>query len=113
MILLDTDDLTLLRLGGHFEGGQVLHWERGALLTGDIVATRPGGKWVSFMYSYPNLIPLPPSKVRGVADALAQFPFETIYGAWWDRFVAADGSVVVRRSADRYVRAVTEPGLAS
>ena len=47
------------------------------------------------------------------ADALAPFRFDTIHGAWWDRFVAADGSTVVRRSADRYVRAVTEPGLPS
>jgi hypothetical protein len=106
--------LTLIRCGGHYEGAQVLHWaERRALLSGDIVMVIPDRRFVSFMYSYPNLIPLPPSKVRGIADALAPFPFETIYGAWWDRFVAANGSVVVRRSADRYVRAVTEPGLAS
>jgi hypothetical protein len=65
------------------------------------------------MYSYPNLIPLPPSKVQRIADALAPFPFDTIHGAWWDRVVVGDGSTVVRRSADRYVRAVTEPGLPS
>ncbi|MFL5927132.1 MAG: MBL fold metallo-hydrolase [Gaiellaceae bacterium] len=106
--------LTLIRCGGHYDGGQVLHWaERRALLGGDIVMVIPDRRFVSFMYSYPNLIPLPPSKVRRIADVLAPFAFDTIYGAWWDRFVAADGSTVVRRSADRYVRAVTEPGLAS
>jgi hypothetical protein len=51
--------------------------------------------------------------VQRIADALAPFPFDTIHGAWWDRVVEGDGSMVVRRSADRYVRAVTEPGLAS
>jgi len=106
--------LTLVRCGGHFEGGQVLHWaEREALLSGDIVQVIPDRRYVSFMYSYPNLIPLPPSQVRRIADALAPFRFEAIYGAWWDRFIPAGGSTVVRRSADRYVRAVTEPGLAS
>jgi hypothetical protein len=106
--------LTLVRCGGHYEGAQVLHWaERRALLCGDIVQVIPDRRYVSFMYSYPNLIPLPPSKVQGIADALAPFPFDTIHGAWWDRFVADDGSAVVRRSADRYVRAVTEPGLSS
>ena len=106
--------LTLVRCGGHFEGGQVLHWaEREALLSGDIVQVIPDRRYVSFMYSYPNLIPLSPSKVRRIADALAPFRFEAIYGAWWDRFIPAGGSTVVRRSADRYVRAVTEPGLAS
>jgi glyoxylase-like metal-dependent hydrolase (beta-lactamase superfamily II) len=106
--------LTLIRCGGHYEGGQVLHWrERRALLSGDIVQVIPDRRYVSFMYSYPNLIPLPPSKVKRIADALAPFEFDTIYGAWFDRFVEADGSNIVRRSADRYIRAVTEPGLPS
>jgi glyoxylase-like metal-dependent hydrolase (beta-lactamase superfamily II) len=106
--------LTLVRCGGHFEGGQVLHWaERRALLSGDIVQVIPDRRFVGFMYSYPNLIPLPPSAVQRIAAALAPFEFDTIYGAWWDRFIPRDGSGVVRRSADRYVRAVTEPGLPS
>jgi glyoxylase-like metal-dependent hydrolase (beta-lactamase superfamily II) len=106
--------LTLVRCGGHYEGAQVLHWaERRALLSGDIVMVIPDRRFVSFMYSYPNLIPLPPSKVQRIADALAPFPFDTIHGAWWDRVVQDDGSAVVRRSTDRYVRAVTEPGLTS
>jgi hypothetical protein len=104
--------LTLVRCGGHFEGGQVLHWRDGdALLSGDVVMVIPDRRYVSFMYSYPNLIPLPPSKVEHVAEALAPFAFERIYGAWWDRVVTTGGSEAVRRSADRYVRAVTEPGL--
>jgi hypothetical protein len=104
--------VTLIRCGGHFEGGQVLHWRDGAaLLSGDIVMVIPDRRYVSFMYSYPNLIPLPPSKVEHIAEALAPFAFDRIYGAWWDRVVTTDGSEAVRRSADRYVRAVTEPGL--
>jgi len=106
--------LTLIRCGGHFEGGQVLHWAaRRALLSGDIVQVIPDRRYVGFMYSYPNLIPLPASKVQALASALEPFEFDTIYGAWWGRVVERDGSAVVRRSADRYVRAVTEPGLPS
>jgi glyoxylase-like metal-dependent hydrolase (beta-lactamase superfamily II) len=106
--------LTLIRCGGHYEGGQVLHWaERRALLSGDIVQVIPDRRFVGFMYSYPNLIPLPPSRVRAIASALEPYPFDVIYGAWWDRFIERDGSGVVRRSADRYVRAVSEPGLPS
>jgi glyoxylase-like metal-dependent hydrolase (beta-lactamase superfamily II) len=104
--------VTLIRCGGHFEGGQVLHWRDGdALLSGDIVMVIPDRRYVSFMYSYPNLIPLSASKVQHVGDALAPFAFDRIYGAWWDRVVASGGSEAVRRSADRYVRAVSEPGL--
>ena len=106
--------LTLIRCGGHYEGGQVLHWsERRALLSGDIVQVIPDRRYVSFMYSFPNLIPLPPSKVQAIAAALEPYPFDAIYGAWWGRVIERDGSGVVRRSAERYVRAVSEPGLRS
>lgn len=106
--------LTLIRCGGHYEGGQVLHWaEHRALLSGDIVQVIPDRRFVGFMYSYPNLIPLAASQVRRIAAALEPFAFDTIHGAWWDRVVERDGSAVVRRSADRYVRAVTDPGLPS
>jgi glyoxylase-like metal-dependent hydrolase (beta-lactamase superfamily II) len=112
--------LTLVRCGGHFEGGQVLHWfdensaeQRARLFSGDIVQVIPDRRFVSFMYSFPNLIPLPPSRVRAIAAALEPFPFDTIHGAWWGSVVERDGSGVVRRSAERYARAVTEPGLPS
>ena len=58
-------------------------------------------------------IPLPPAKVEAIAAALEPFEFDAIYGAWWDRYIARDGSDIVRRSVDRYVRAVTGPGLPS
>jgi hypothetical protein len=106
--------LTLIRCGGHYAGGQVLHVaDRRALLSGDIVHVIPDRRFVSFMYSYPNLIPLPPSAVRRIGVALEPFEFDAIYGAWWGRVVPSDGSGVVRRSVDRYLRAVTEPGLPS
>jgi glyoxylase-like metal-dependent hydrolase (beta-lactamase superfamily II) len=106
--------VTLIRCGGHYEGSQVLHWrEQRALLSGDTVQVIPDRRFVSFMYSYPNLIPMPAAAVERIAAALEPFPFDTIHGAWWDRFIASDGSTVVRRSAERYVRAVTPPGLAS
>jgi glyoxylase-like metal-dependent hydrolase (beta-lactamase superfamily II) len=101
------DGLTLIRGGGHFAGGTMLHDARaGTLLCGDIVQVIPDRSWVGFMYSYPNLIPLPADAVRAIAAALEPFPFERIYGAWWDRIVRADGSGVVARSAERYVRAL-------
>jgi glyoxylase-like metal-dependent hydrolase (beta-lactamase superfamily II) len=101
-------ELTLLRLGGHFPGGTVLHRPDGAgtLLSGDIVQVIPDRGWVSFMYSYPNLIPLPAAEIERMADALEPFAFETIQGAWWETTVPRDGKAIVRRSAQRYVRAL-------
>jgi glyoxylase-like metal-dependent hydrolase (beta-lactamase superfamily II) len=103
--------LTLLRLGGHFAGGQVLHWAegcegKGALLAGDIVQVVQDRQWVSFMYSYPNLIPLPAATVRRMVEKLEPYEFDRVYGAWWGRVVAEDGKAAVRRSAERYVRAL-------
>jgi hypothetical protein len=99
------DGLTLIRGGGHFAGGTVLH--RGnALLTGDIVQVIPDRRHVGFMYSYPNLIPLPEARVRAMVAMLEPFSFDTIYGAWWDAIVPRDGKEVVRRSAERYARAL-------
>ena len=101
------DDLTLIRCGGHFAGGTVLHWPGGdALLCGDIVQVIPDLRFVGFMYSYPNLIPLSVDEVQRVAEALEPYRFERIVGAWWDRVVPRDGNAVVKRSAARYARAV-------
>jgi glyoxylase-like metal-dependent hydrolase (beta-lactamase superfamily II) len=101
------DGLTLIRCGGHFDGGTVLHDERAdALLAGDIVQVIPDRRHVGFMYSYPNLIPLPEAAVRDIAAALEPFAFDAIYGAWWDRIVRSDGAGVVERSAERNARAL-------
>ena len=100
------DGLTLIRCGGHFAGGTVLHDANNvALLSGDIVQVIPDLGWVGFMYSYPNLIPLPAATVRRMVEALEPYPFARIYGAWYGR-VVDDGKAAVRRSADRYVAAV-------
>ena len=61
------DGLTLINCGGHFEGGTVLHWPtgangKGALLTGDIITVVQDRRYVSFLRSYPNLIPLGPRR---------------------------------------------------
>ena len=95
----------------HFAGGTVLHWRNGAggagaLLSGDIVQVIPDHTHVGFMYSYPNLIPLPEASVARIAEALEPYDFDVIYGAWWDRLVRRDAKAIVRRSAQRYSRAV-------
>jgi hypothetical protein len=105
--------VTLLRPGGHFAGATVLHWAaghggRGALLSGDVVMVVPDRRWVSFMRSYPNLIPLSASDVRNIAARLAPYPFERIYGAWYGRVVFDGAKAAMQRSADRYVRALED-----
>jgi len=105
--------LTLIRCGGHFEGGTVLHWPDGAggngvILSGDILQVVQDRRWVSFMYSYPNLIPLPASTVQRIVAAVEAFEFDRIYGAWWGKIVATDAKAAVKRSAERYVQALED-----
>lgn len=107
-------DLTLIRLGGHFRGGTVLHWPggangEGALLAGDIITVVADRRFVSFMYSYPNLIPLPASEIRRIRDTIAPYAFERLYGAWFGRIVANDAHQAVLRSAERYLQALERP----
>lgn len=103
--------LTLINAGVHFAGGSVLHWREGsALLSGDILQVVPDRRWVSFMRSYPNLIPERPGVIRRAVALLEPFAFDRIYGAWWRRIVDSDGSAAVRRSAERYLRHATEDG---
>ncbi|QBD79868.1 MBL fold metallo-hydrolase [Ktedonosporobacter rubrisoli] len=109
------DGLTLINLGGHFAGGTVLHWRdgangKGALLSGDIIYVVADHNWVSFMYSYPNLIPLPSSEVRKMRDMIAPYQFERIYAAWFERLTPQGGHEAVMRSADRYI-AILEQGI--
>jgi hypothetical protein len=105
------DGMTLIRAGGHFAGGTVLHWPagaegRGALLSGDILQVAQDRRWVSFMYSFPNYVPLSAAEVDRIVATVQPFEFDRIYGAWWDRNVERDAREAVLRSADRYKRAL-------
>lgn len=100
--------VTLARIGGHFDGAAVLHWPagadgRGALLTGDTITVVQDRAWVSFMWSYPNLIPLDEDTVADIARRVERFTFDRVYGGWWGRVVVHEGADAVRRSADRYI----------
>lgn len=104
------DGVTLLNPGGHFDGAAALHWAggaegRGALLSGDTVAVNPTLRTVSFMYSYPNYIPLPEAAIRRIVETLRPYRYERIHGAWLT--IASGGPEAVERSAERYIRMIS------
>ncbi|OEO31881.1 MBL fold metallo-hydrolase [Devosia insulae DS-56] len=103
--------VTLRRSGGHFVGSTVLHWAgedgKGVLMTGDTIMVVPDTRWVSFMYSYPNLIPLPAREVNRIVGTVEPFAYDRIYAAWWDRVMAQDAKARVAASAERYVKAIS------
>jgi glyoxylase-like metal-dependent hydrolase (beta-lactamase superfamily II) len=99
---------TLVNCGVHFAGGTVLHWPgpdgRGALASGDIFMVVSDRRWVSFMYSYPNLIPEHPDTIARALALVEPYEFAAIYGAWWGRVVGEDAKAALHRSARRYRR---------
>lgn len=106
-------NVTLYNVGGHFDGGTVLHWpeganRKGALLTGDILQVVPDRKHVSFMYSYPNHIPLNARAINHITEILAPLSYDRIYGAWWNQNILQDAKSAVKHSAKRYIQAIND-----
>jgi hypothetical protein len=101
-------DVTLIRCGGHFPGGTVLHWAKGPgiLCSADIATVTQDRKFLTFMRSYPNFIPLSAREVEGIAVALAPFRYERIYGHYFDRIIASGAKDVMEQSVARYVAAI-------
>ncbi len=109
--------ITLIRGGGHFAGGTMLHWAegtggKGALLSGDILQVLPDRRHVSFMRSYPNLWPLSAPAVRRLVAALDAFSFVSIYGAFAGREIRSAGKQALAASAGRYLAALAGDGSA-
>ena len=106
--------LQLVHCGGHFPGATILHWAagaggRGALLTGDVIHVVPDQRAVSFMYSYPNLLPLAAPAVQRIAKTLETIDYERLYGGWFHRVIQTDAKAVVAQSATRYTELLAEP----
>ena len=105
--------VTLIQCGGHFPGSAVLHWAdgadgKGALFVGDSITVVPDRRFVSFMTSYPNLIPMAAAEVRAIVDSVEPFAFNRIYGGWWNRNVMSGAKESVRASAERYIHHISK-----
>jgi hypothetical protein len=106
--------MTLIRAGGHFEGGTILHWaagaeRKGALLTGDLIQVVADRKTVGFMRSYPNFIPLGEAAVRQIAQIVEPWRFDAIYGAFLDRVIPTAGREAFDHSVKRHLHYLAAP----
>ena len=104
--------VSLVRTGGHFPGSTALHWEhrpangRGALFVGDSPQVATNRRAVSFMYSYPNYVPMRTSDVREMQERLAAFDYEDVYGYSWGRNIIGGARAAVNASFERYLAIV-------
>ena len=82
------------------------------MLTGDIVQLIPDRTHVSFMRSYPNIIPLSAPAVARIGAMLEPLAYDVIYGAFFDRVIPRAGKDAVQRSVARYLRIIAGDGTA-
>jgi hypothetical protein len=100
--------MTLIRTGGHYEGGAVMHWAqgaggKGAILSGDLLQVVADRKFLGFMRSYPNFIPLGEKAVRAIAATVAPYQYDAIYGAFWDRVIPQHAGMAMDKSVERHI----------
>ena len=105
------EEITIVHCGGHFPGSCVLHYPqgangRGAVFGSDTLHVTMDRQYVSFMYSYPNYIPLSEKKVTHIYNALKDIPFDRIYGGWFDRNILINGKEAFEKSVERYIQAI-------
>lgn len=83
--------VTAIKTGGHFDGSMVLHWNNKLFIADSLftvpsalyhVDRPPGTTSYAFMWSIPNMIPLPPSEIQRIWRALKPFSFEATYGGF-------------------------------
>lgn len=109
-------DVTLVRTGGHYEGGTVMHLARGpdgtgAILSGDLLQVAADRKHLGFMRSYPNFIPLGEAAVRAVAASVEPYTYDAIYGAFWGRVIRTGAKAAMQVSVDRHIGWLHRPAL--
>lgn len=100
-----TANTKLVRLGGHFAGGTVLHSTEGTglVLAGDIIAINPGRDRVSFLWSYPNLLPLSAPTIRNIAARVNTLQFDRMYGAFGGQDITSNARQIVLASSRQYL----------
>jgi hypothetical protein len=65
---------------------------------------------VSFMWSYPNYVPLAAAEVERIGQRLAALDFDAIYSAFWGRGdIVRNAKAAVERSFARHILGAGAP----
>jgi len=92
-------EVSTICVGGHFPGSRVfLHRPSKTLSVADSVGVT-ARQGCTFMWSYPNMIPLSLKEVQHIYDMLKEEDFETILGGWSGKEIPKDAKEVLRSSA--------------
>lgn len=104
--------LELVHLPGHFEGSAGLWWKDGprpggSLFPGDALQVATDRRFTTFMYSYPNHIPLGPAALRRLEDRVAPLAFDDLFGFAPGRQIVGGARARVEASFERYRAAIS------
>ena len=102
-----SDRLELVHLPGHFAGGAGLWWKDGprpggSLFPGDAIQVAMDRRFATFMYSYPNAIPLGCAALDRLEAHAGRLTFEDVYGFAPGRQIIGDARARVDASFARY-----------
>jgi glyoxylase-like metal-dependent hydrolase (beta-lactamase superfamily II) len=106
-----SEKLELIHLPGHFAGSAGLWWKDGpraggCLFPGDAIQVTMDRRYTSFMYSYPNAIPLSSRALDKLASKVEPLAFEDVYGFAPGRQIIGDGKGRIAASFARYHQAI-------
>ncbi|GAB3959857.1 MBL fold metallo-hydrolase [Spirosoma harenae] len=105
------DGIRIINVEGHFPGSCVCYLPGkstpASLLTGDSIYVARDRKTVTFMYSYPNHIPLSKKAIEQIRDRLKAFEFDRIYGAFEWMTIPENGRAIFETSIQRYLQIIS------
>lgn len=106
-----TDAVDLVHLPGHFEGSTGLLWKNGprpggSLFPGDAIQIGMDRRIASFMYSYPNAIPLGRKSLAQLKAKVDPLEFKDLYGSFEGKEMIGDAKERVEASFVRYKAAL-------
>lgn len=106
-----TDAIDLVHLPGHFEGSSGLLWKTGprpggSLFPGDAIQIGMDRRIASFMWSYPNAIPLGRKSLARLRAHVEPLAFSDLYGSFDGKQMIGDAKALVEASFARYEAAL-------
>ena len=100
------EGIKIVHTSGHFPGRPVLYLPNhgaGTLLTGDTIYVTKNPRWVTCMYSYPNLILLSKNAIEQLKQQVEPLSFDHLYTAFDGMDINQGAKEIFISSMNRYL----------
>jgi hypothetical protein len=100
------DGIEMVHTGGHFAGSTILYasgiGDKGSVFVGDTLQVALSRQFISIMYSYPNIIPLPLKEIEHISSVVMPLNFDSMYGAFEWQDIHSGAKEIFEHSINRY-----------